>query len=204
MSGPWLASTVWEVCHAISQLPLASLPPSSLPPPPAPYFVTVCQCSDTLVDYQPDTMSSFEEQGVQFKVISPDMYEDVMDFLSAHFFPDEPVLRSIGLERLEFIDKNVFPETFNHKCSIAAVDASGKILAVRVGGIKTKGDWPAWVVDKIFQNFPYKLLSRFLPPAMHKMPIFVKLNKKIGFNTWNMMDVWNCRSVFEVTTKNET
>ena len=65
MSGPWLASTVWEVCHAISQLPLASLPPSSLPPPPAPYFVTVCQCSDTLVDCQPDTMSSFEEQGVR-------------------------------------------------------------------------------------------------------------------------------------------
>ena len=149
-------------------------------------------------------MSSFEEQGVQFKTISPDMYEDVMDFLWTHFFPAAPVCRSLGIERMNFIDKYIFPDAFSHGCSLAALDASGNILAVRVGVIKNKNSWVTWMMDKIFQNFPYKLLSRCLPPAMHKAPIFVKLNKKIGFNTWNMMDVWNCRSVFEVTTKNET
>ena len=148
--------------------------------------------------------SQYEEQGVQFKVISPDMYPDVMDFLWTHFFPAEPLCRSLGIERMNFIDKYIFPDAFSHGCSLAALDASGNILAVRVGVIKNKNSWVTWMMDKIFQNFPYKLLSRCLPPAMHKAPIFVKLNKKIGFNTWNMMDVWNCRSVFEVTTKNET
>ena len=38
--------------------------------------------------------SQYEEQGVQFKVISPDMYEDVMDFLWTHFFPVAPVSRT--------------------------------------------------------------------------------------------------------------
>ena len=78
--------------------------------------------------------SQYEEQGVQFKVISPDMYADVMDFLWTHFFPAEPLCRSLGIERMNFIDKYIFPDAFSHGCSLAALDSSGNILAVRVGG----------------------------------------------------------------------
>ena len=144
--------------------------------------------------------SQYEEQGVQFKVISPDMYADVMDFLWTHFFPAAPVCRSLGIERMNFIDKYIFPDAFSHGCSLAALDSSGNILAVRVGVIKNKNSWVTWMVDKMWANFPYRLFSRLLPPSMHKMPIFVKVGKTINFNVWKMYDVWNCRSVYEVKT----
>ena len=144
------------------------------------------------------TASMYEDQGIVFKVITPEMYDDVMDFLWANFFPEEPLMRSLGVTRLPFIDKYVFPETFAHNCSMAAMDGSGNILAVRVGGIKRRRSWSTWMTDKAFQVFPYRLFSCVLPPSMHKMPIFVKLCKKIGFNAWSMFGVWNCEAVYEV------
>ena len=95
--------------------------------------------------------SVFEEQGIQFKVISPEMYGDVMDFLWTHLFPAEPISRSLGLKRLGFLDKYVFPEAFSQNCSMAALDRSGNLLAVRVGHIKTRHGWWAWLLDRLFQ-----------------------------------------------------
>merc|ERR1739848_642989 len=69
----------------------------------------------------------FEEQGIQFKVICPDMYGDVLDFLWDHFFPEEPLLRSMGVTRGPLVDKYLFPDVFNQNCSIAAVDSTGNI-----------------------------------------------------------------------------
>ena len=95
--------------------------------------------------------SSFEEQGIQFKVITPDMYEDVMDFLWTHLFPSEPISRSLGLKRLGFLDKYVFPDAFRQNCSMVALDRSDNLLAVRVGHIKTRDGWTAWMMDRLFQ-----------------------------------------------------
>merc|ERR1711874_303921 len=156
----------------------------------------VCQCSDTLVDHQSDTMSSFEEQGVKFKVISPDLYEDVMDFMWTHFFPDEPLSRSLGLTRLPVIDKYFFPDVFRQNCSMAALDTSGNILAVRVGVIKNKNSWTAWMMDKMFEFLPYGLLSRRWP-SFEAGPIFIKVQKTIDFNVWKRFDGWNSHSVYE-------
>ena len=141
---------------------------------------------------------SFEEQGVQFKVISPDMYEDVMNFLWTHFFPAEPLSRSLGLERLSAIDKYFFPDVFRQNCSMAALDSTGNILAVRAGIIKNKSSWNAWFQDKMVVAFPYRLFSSFLSPFVQKVPIMLKLQKKIEFNVWNQFDGWNCQSVYEV------
>ena len=69
--------------------------------------------------------SVFEEQGIEFKVITPDMYEDVLDFLWTHFFPAEPVSRSLGLKRLGFLDKYVLPDAFRQGCSMVALDRNG-------------------------------------------------------------------------------
>ena len=142
--------------------------------------------------------SVFEEQGIQFKVISPEMYGDVMDFLWTHFFPDEPITRSLGIVRLSAIDKYFFPDVFRQNCSMAAVDSSGNILAVRVGIIKNKSSWNAWFQDKMVVAFPYRLFSSFLSPFVQKVPIMLKLQKKIEFNVWNQFDGWNCQSVYEV------
>ena len=145
--------------------------------------------------------SVFEEQGIQFKVISPDMYGDVLDFLWDHFFPEEPLLRSMGVTRGPLVDKYLFPDVFRQNCSIAALDSSGNILAVRVGVIKNKNSWTAWIQDKMFAAFPYRLFSNFLSPFVQKVPVMLKLMKTIDFNVWKRFDGWNSQSVYEVTSK---
>ena len=37
--------------------------------------------------------NEFEKQGVEFKIITEDMFEDVKTFMWENFFPDEPVSR---------------------------------------------------------------------------------------------------------------
>ena len=69
--------------------------------------------------------SVFEKQGIEFKVITPEMYKDVMDFLWTHLFPAEPVSRSLGLKRLGFLDKYVLPDAFRQGCSMVALDRNG-------------------------------------------------------------------------------
>ena len=41
----------------------------------------------------PDKETEFEKMGIQFKVITEDMYQQVADFMWENFFPDEPVCR---------------------------------------------------------------------------------------------------------------
>ena len=86
-----------------------------------------------------DKESEFEKQGVRFVVINEDMYEAVKDFYWEHFIPDEPVSRSLGMTRGSFMDKFVLPDIFRHKCSIAAVNDNGDILAIRLAQIKSRG-----------------------------------------------------------------
>ena len=142
------------------------------------------------------TSNVFEEQGIQFKVITPEMYEDVMDFLWTHFFADEPVTQSLGVKRLGFADKYVFPDAFRQNCSMVALDRCGNLLAVRVGHIKTRDGWTAWLMDRLFQLLPFSLLSTWWP-SLEKLPILVKLLRTIDYNVWTKFDLWNCHSVYE-------
>ena len=41
----------------------------------------------------PEKETEFEKMGIQFKVITEDMYPQVADFMWENFFPDEPVCR---------------------------------------------------------------------------------------------------------------
>ena len=46
----------------------------------------------------PDPNNEFEKQGVQFKIITEEMYPQVADFMWKNFFPDEPISRFVGQE----------------------------------------------------------------------------------------------------------
>ena len=37
--------------------------------------------------------NEFEQQGIKFKIITEDMYEDAIRFINEHFSPDEPISR---------------------------------------------------------------------------------------------------------------
>ena len=49
-------------------------------------------------------MSAFDKAGIRFSVITPDRTEEVLQLLAHNFFPDEPLLRSVGIKRNSFMD----------------------------------------------------------------------------------------------------
>ena len=101
------------------------------------------------------------------------MYEDVLEFLATHFFPAAPVFRSLGVRRDWLLDL-IYLAAFKQNCSLAALDSSGNILAVRVGKIVTMGSWGSWLLDKVLQVFPYRLFSWLLPPLLQNMPVILE------------------------------
>ena len=142
---------------------------------------------------------NYEDLGVQFKVISPDMYEDVMDFLWTHFFPAAPISRSLGITRHWLLDR-VWTGALQDNCSIAALDRSGNILAVRVGSVKERTNWGTWLVDKMMKQFPFALFSRFLTPFLQKMPVYMHLTDLLNYDVWTKFALWNCDLIYEVRT----
>ena len=140
---------------------------------------------------------NYEDQGVVFKVISPDMYEEVMDFLWTHFFPAEPISRSLGVTRHWLLDW-IWTGALQDNSSIAALDSSGNILAVRVGSVKERTSWGTWLSDKMLKQFPYALFSRFLTPFLQKMPVFMHLTDLLDYDVWTKFALWNCDLIYEV------
>ena len=48
--------------------------------------------------------NEFEKQGIQFKIITAEMFPAVVDFMWKNFFPDEPISRSLNITQNWFID----------------------------------------------------------------------------------------------------
>ena len=71
----------------------------------------------------------FEKQGIQFKVITEDMIPSVCDFMWENFFPDEPISRSLKLERHWVLDDFLgLKDAMKDGLSIVAIDNNGCII----------------------------------------------------------------------------
>ena len=54
-----------------------------------------------------------------------------------HFFPDEPLMRSLGMTELHWlIDDSYITDTIKKGASVAAVNEKEEILAIRLGVVK--------------------------------------------------------------------
>ena len=77
-------------------------------------------------------MSAFDKAGIRFSVITPDRTEEVLQLLAHNFFPDEPLLRSVGIKRNSFMDS-----FFSDKTKASAKDAGQGDLRLREGRVKS-------------------------------------------------------------------
>ena len=64
----------------------------------------------------------WEEAGVSFRIITPDMFTPVIDFMWQHFYPDEPISRSLGMERNWLVDQFYLLDSMKDGSSIVALD----------------------------------------------------------------------------------
>jgi len=138
------------------------------------------------------------KQGVEFKVITKEMADDTKNFLWEHFFPDEPIARSLGFTRHPMIDYVMVDETIVHNCSIAAVDKDGQILALRLGAIRNRSDYVDWMADSVLHKvFGWRWVSRFCPEPLKNSWIYGKLIHKIQYNVWPMFNKLGCDKIYE-------
>jgi len=140
----------------------------------------------------------WKRKGVEFKVVTEDMAEDVKLFLWKHFFPDEPISRSLNLERNSFLDYMIVDETLKQRASIAAVDENGEILATRLGIVRNRNDWFEWIAENIIVGIVgSKWLSKFLPEGFKKLQIAMKLLDLAKYDIWPMFDKFGCDKIYE-------
>ena len=108
------------------------------------------------------------------------------------------VIRSLKLTRHESIDKYYIQDSIKHKASIAALNQSGDILAVRLGTIYSSRDRG----EKLFQKtltwaFSFKAVSSRLPEPLQNMHHMLKFTKMADYDVWNMFDRLGTDKIYE-------
>ena len=170
------------------------------------------------LDPEPD--NEFERQGVSFKIITDDMFPQVIakvlhltlslkhraqvaDFLWTHFFPDEPVGRSCEMTSPSWlVNQTYIMDSIKKGACVAAINEAGEILAVRLGVVRNRNDYFEWIFETVASyllSFPS--VCSLLPKSLKKTWIFIKLQKKIDFDVWTMFDKLGCDRIYEVIIK---
>jgi len=137
-------------------------------------------------------------EGVTFKVIDQTMDAQVKDFMWQHYYPDEPISRSLNIKRNAFLDENHLQDALNDRSSLAAVDRSGRVLAVRLGKVVHIGDWFAKWGEYMFY-FAVMLCSCCCMKAStkHKFEVIFKFSELLEFDIWSFFDKYRCRSIYD-------
>ena len=107
-------------------------------------------------------------------------------------------LRSVKLTRHESIDKYYILDSIKHRASIAALNQSGDILAVRLGTIYSSGDRG----EKFFQRmmtwvFGFKAVTSRLPEPLQGMHHAIKFTKMADYDVWNMFERLGTDKIYE-------
>ena len=140
--------------------------------------------------------NTFEKQGIQFKIITNDMYLAVLDFMWANFYPDEPINRSLGITR-NWLMENDIKESMKDGSSIAALDKDDNIIGVRIGVRKRKSMWMSWMFEKLILNTPSRLMTFLMPKELKTAPIGIELLVLVGYDVWKMFDQLGCELIYE-------
>ena len=143
--------------------------------------------------------NEFEKQGIQFKIIEPQMYEVVLDFMWEHFMPDEPIGRSLGITRNWVIDEAYFGEALKDGSSIVALDREGNIIGARIGMRKWRSSWFSWILDRVPFNMPDWMMKIMPLPENTKksLPVMIKLFTLLDYNVWRMFSMLGCDLIYE-------
>lgn len=107
-------------------------------------------------------MDRAEHDALEIKVITADMVEEALAFLTVNFYPDEPVRRSLeggGPLLLDSFTKFYIADGW----SLAAVDKGGKIVGMRVGKVVTSDNWKS----KLLETAPVKRLLCLVSNLTH-------------------------------------
>jgi hypothetical protein len=126
-------------------------------------------------------------ENIQFKIINQDMVPSILDFMEEHYYHDEPICRSLGINR-NWMSDELFKETMKDGSSIAALDKGGNIIGVRLGIRIKKPTWMSKMMDKM-PNFVYP----------DWFSTFMKLTSLVGYDVSKMFDQLGSDLIYDDT-----
>ena len=123
----------------------------------------------------------------------------VSDFLWKNFFPDEPLLRSLGMsEKNWLVDETYILDNIKKGACVAAVNDQEEVLAVRLGVVKNRSDHFTRMFEKGFNSFfKFEFTCNMLPASLKKTWVVSKLFKIINYDCWSMFDKLGCDRIYD-------
>ena len=132
---------------------------------------------------------------IDFRVIDENLEEPVIDFMWAYYFPDEPLHRSLQTRRNWLTNELFVRSVTREKCSIAALDKTGRVLGVRIAKVLNYNHWIPWLFTKLYHKIMRYIgalcFSRWNYEAL------LLLFKKLDYNVYNVCRKYNCTMVYE-------
>jgi len=100
---------------------------------------------------------------VKFKVVDDVDHVPVLKFLDEHFFPEEPITRSLGLTTETCLATS--KKVLRAGSSVMALDLDGRVLGVRLGVVVKRSDYGPWFEERmrsILAWFPFILSKEWI------------------------------------------
>jgi len=141
--------------------------------------------------------NKFDALGIEFKILTSDLIPTVCDFMEKHFMPDEPIFRSLGIQRHWIVDDFFFADAVNGGLSLGAFDKEGELLGVRLAKKQKRSDWVSWAVDKLLNFYFGRMPEIFIPESLRNVAPFLKLCEICEYDTFKMVDKLNVDVIYE-------
>ena len=137
-------------------------------------------------------------ENVTFKIIDESLDARVIDFIFHHFHPDEPICRSLHINRDDLFEEGDLKETLKDRCSLAALDNQGQILAVRLGKVARKSDWTSRFIMILFYiAIKYCCCCCLGQETRYKFNVLFKLFERMDYDVYNYFSKYNCTTIYD-------
>lgn len=138
-----------------------------------------------------------ESLGLKVVPITPEMTNDVMDFIWEHFFQNEPLTASVDFKRGWFVDNLRYIPLLNKGDSFAALNREGELVGVYVGRQLSATDRAAKLIDFI-GPYIYIYGAQIVGSATDLTRI-IWLRKHLNYDPWTFMQEREINKIFEAS-----
>jgi len=131
-------------------------------------------------------MSSFDEQGITFSIIPPARYEEARSFMYTHFFPDEPLCRSLGVGQENYLLDSIYIyAALKDGSCVMATNNEDEIIGIRFGKVVNQSDYTFHLVAL---KYMFWWFSWFVPSSYQFISRILLFNHKINYDVYKMFD----------------
>lgn len=141
--------------------------------------------------------TNWNELGITFGRIPWSKRDEVLDFMWANYFPEEPICRSLDYQRTMswFMDKQ-FDEHIKGGLSIMATDKDGRMLGVRLAESINKSDQSRRNFEEWFERNLNTFACCFGKINGNMIKVSTKLvSGELQFNVWDYHDQFKVEKI---------